>query len=92
MKIGVDIGKDKWSMEVFIPFSDLKNFPKVQTPTTSANGIVWIGNLNRWRVGDLKLPKEQQVKDSKRCWTRLFTRYNMWNKDPAAFGPLPFVE
>ena len=92
VKAAAFIGEGKWSMEVFIPFSDLKNFPKVALPTTSANGIVWIGNLNRWRVGDRCLPKEKQLKDSKMCWTRLFTRYSGWNKDPAAFGPLPFVE
>jgi hypothetical protein len=46
----------------------------------------------RWRVGDMKLPKEQRVKDSRRDWSRLNTRYNIWNKDQGAFSKFIFVE
>ena len=92
VKAAVDIGEKGWTMEVFIPFKDLQNFPQVKLPTTSANGITWAGNLLRWRVGDRGLPKEQQAKDSQPCWGRLFTRHKFFNRDLAAFGPLPFVE
>ena len=92
LKTGVHIGNGEWSMEVFVPFADLMGFPKVQLPTTSANGVTWTGNFNRWRVGDMKLPKEQRAEGSKNDWSRLFTRGNFWNKDPAAFGEFKFVE
>ena len=76
-----------------MPFSDLKDFPKAQIPTTSANGCLWTGNFCRWRVGDSKKqPKEERMPGSVAEMSRLYTRHSHWNKDPAAFGEMPFVE
>jgi len=62
-----------------VPFSDLKDFPKAQMPSgTSAEGKFWIGNVMRNRSG-----KE---------FSRRYTRFSVWSKDPAAFGKLQFVE
>lgn len=46
----------------------------------------WIGNVCRIRIG----PRA----DRKNMWDihRLFTRFNKWNKDPAAFGKFVFRE
>ncbi len=88
----VDIADGYWTMELFFPFSDLAAFENAQVPTTSAGGCQWNGNFNRWRVGDMKLPKEQRQPGSVNDWARLYTRYNHWNRDPAAFGKFIFVE
>jgi len=85
------VDKDFWSVEVFVPFKDLKNFPKAQFPTTSANGIIWTGNFCRFRVGDAH-DKQNKMPGSKTEMSRLYTRYSGWNKDPAAFGEFKFVE
>lgn len=93
VKVAKFDGDDFWSVEVFVPFSDLKDFPKAQIPTTSANGCIWTGNFCRWRVGDSRMePKEIRQPGSKGEMSRLYTRHSHWNKDPAAFGPMPFVE
>ena len=86
------IDKGFWTMELFVPFSDLEKFPNRQLPTTSANGCRWNGNLIRFRVGDCKLPKEQRAEGSHSEISRLNTRFNKWNKDPAAFSEWQFVE
>ena len=86
------IGDGFWTAEVFVPFAELKGFPGVKLPTTSANGVVWQGNLIRWRVGDLHLPKEQRVPGSVSCWSRLNTRANHYNKDTSAFSDWKFRE
>ena len=84
--------KGCWTMEVYVPYSDLKEFEHGQFPTTSANGVVWTGNMVRWRVGDMKQPKETRVPGSRNDWSRLNTRYNFWNKDQAAFSKWIFQE
>ena len=86
------IGDGFWTAEVLVPFDELKGFPDVKLPTTSANGVAWQGNLIRWRVGDLYLPKEQRVPGSTNCWSRLNTRGNHYNKDTSAFSEWKFRE
>ena len=86
------IGNGFWSMELFVPFSDMEKFPNRQLPTTSANGCLWNGNMIRFRVGDCKLPKEKRAEGSHSEISRLNTRFNKWNKDPAAFSDWQFVE
>ena len=72
-------GSGFWSLEIFIPFDDLKGFPGAQMPSgTSAEGKFWIGNVMRHRRS--------------REFSRRYTRYSVWSKDPAAFGKLVFVE
>ena len=86
------VGEGWWSAEVFVPFAALKKFPKAQIPTTAANGVTWTGNLCRYRYGDCVLPKEKRAPGSRMEMSRLWTRHNSWNKDPAAFGTFKFVE
>ena len=86
------VGEGWWSAEVFVPFAALKKFPKAQIPTTAANGVTWTGNLCRYRYGDCVLPKEKRAPGSRMEMSRLWTRHNIWNKDPAAFGTFKFVE
>ena len=86
------IGDGFWTAEVLVPFDELKGFPDVKLPTTSANGVAWQGNLIRWRVGDLYLPKAERVPGSTNCWSRLNTRGNHYNKDTSAFSDWKFRE
>jgi len=82
LKAAVATRKGGWTMELFVPFAELKNFPKLQLPTTAANGVTWFGTMSRWRVGD----------GSRTEMSRLYTRYSAWNMDPAALGKFMFVE
>lgn len=75
-----------WSAEVFVPFSDIRSFRGAKIPTTAAGGITWIGNITRMRFGVPGLEKRRAE------FSRVFTRYHNWNKDAAAFGPMPFKE
>ena len=79
---------DYWSMELFVPFSAIEGIPGRQIPTTSANGCYWTGNMIRFRYGDRKQPKDQRAQEI----SRLNTRFNKWNSDPAAFSKWVFVE
>ncbi|MBO7721648.1 MAG: DUF4838 domain-containing protein [Kiritimatiellae bacterium] len=88
----VDVPKKEWTCEVYIPYSAFKDYCGAKFPTTSANGVVWSGNVTRWRFADSSLPKEQRPPDARREATRIWTRHNWWNKDPTAFGKFVFVE
>ena len=88
----VDKPKKQWSCELYVPYTAFKSFNGAKFPTTSANGVVWNGNITRWRVGDSALPKDQRPPDAKWEATRLWTRFNWWNRDPTAFGRFVFVE
>jgi len=82
-----------WSAEVFIPFTALKGFPKGQFPEgTTAAGKFWLGNFCRSRRWDAYYGKCTPRPGSHKEFTRRYTRYSVWNKDPAAFGKLQFVE
>ena len=54
------------------------------TPRALQEGIV-SGNVCRWRVGDVRQPKETRVPGSRYEQTRLDTRFTQPNDDPAAF-------
>lgn len=90
VKIAKFVGDGFWSAEVFIPFSDIRGFPKAQLPTTSADSRIWTGNFCRFRVGDAN--SENKAPGSCKEMSRLHTRHSHWNKDPAAFGVFKFVE
>lgn len=93
VKAAIHFGKGEWSMEIYIPFSSIKDLPGAQYPEgTSSAGKFWLGNFCRARVWDIRLPKEERRPGTKRESTRRYTRYSIWNKDPAAFGKLMFVE
>ena len=90
IRVAKSVGVGHWSLEVFVPFKDLEGFPKARLPSTSADGCVWTGNLCRFRVGDAL--SKGKAPESKTEMSRLYTRHNTWNKDPAAFGEFRFVE
>jgi len=75
-KSAIYLGKDFWSMEVFIPY---KAFNRVTLPAT---GIQWFGNFTRHRVTD-RSDREMQ---------RLNTTFAGPSNNPNAFGPIRFVE
>ena len=91
IKSHVYIGKDFWSVEVYIPFVEFASLEGARLPTTSSGGISWIGNFTRHRNADSQ-NKENKTPGSEREIQRLYTRNSMWNADQSAFGPLKFVE
>ena len=88
----VDVPNRQWSCELYIPYAVFRNFKGAKFPTTSANGVVWEGNVSRWRIGDSALPKDKRPKDATWEASRLWTRHTWFNKDAAAFGKFMFVE
>lgn len=93
VRSAIRFDKDHWEAEIFIPFSSLKNFPSASIPSgTSSDGKSWIGNFCRSRYWDIHLKKSERIKTSVRETLRRYTRYSVWNKDPAAFGRLRFTE
>ena len=90
VKAAVRSGPDFWSAELYVPFAAVKDFPGVQIPTTAAGDKFWIGNVSRMRFGPIALEKRTQ-KPFFDIY-RVYTRYNNWNKDSAAFGKLVFRE
>ena len=70
------IGKDYWTLEVFIPF---EAFDDALPPGT---GVTWYGNFTRHRVIDRKAREYQ----------RLNTTYAAPSNDQNAFGPVRFIE
>ena len=91
VKVAFAPNTDFWTMEVYIPYTELKGFPNAQIPTTSANGCTWSGNVTRWRVGDART-KEGKTPGSHVEMSRLHTRYSGWNKDMNAFSTWVFQE
>ena len=94
---GVHYGQGFWSLELFVPFADLKGFVNAQMPSgTSAEGKFWIGNVIRHRRWDGvwygKRKAERTSPDSTEEYSRRYTRYSIWSKDASAFGKLQFVE
>ena len=63
-----------WTVEARLKLSDGQ---------VAANKV--LGNVTRWRVGDMCLPKSERVPESRYEWSRLDTRYTRPNDDPAAF-------
>lgn len=58
----------------------------------TAAGKFWFGNFCRSRRWDAYYGKCTPRAGSHNEFTRRYTRYSVWNKDPAAFGKLQFVE
>ncbi len=91
IKSHVFVGKDFWSVEVYIPFTEFASLEGARLPTTSSSGISWIGNFMRHRNADSQ-SKEIKTPGSERELQRLYTRYSNWSADQNAFGPLKFME
>jgi len=89
----VHFGQGFWSVELFIPFSAIKDIPGAQFPEgTTAAGKFWLGNFCRARIWDSQIAKDKRRPGSERESSRRYTQYSQWNKDPSAFGKLQFVE
>ncbi len=76
LKAAGHVGKDFWSLEVYVPYSV---FPDARAPGT---GVEWFGNFTRHRVTDRK----------HREYQRLNTTFAAPSNDQNAFGPIRFVE
>jgi hypothetical protein len=77
------VGKDFWSLEVFVPMSA---FPDAKAPNT---GVTWNGQFTRHRLSDCLLPdgKEGGAETQK-----LNARNGGWNSNTGDFSPIRFVE
>jgi hypothetical protein len=76
VKAGGHLGKDSWSVEIFVPYGI---FDRVVLPAT---GTVWYGNFTRHRVTDRKNREYQGF--------NVITGAPSHNQN--AFGPLRFIE
>ena len=87
VQVAVHEGKDYWSVEVYIPFEALKNFPGARLPNLGAVNLYWLGNTTRMQNGGC-------VKGLWRdCYfSRLYTKFHWFNNHAAAFGKLMFKE
>ncbi|MBO7721728.1 MAG: DUF4838 domain-containing protein [Kiritimatiellae bacterium] len=92
LKSGAKINKDSWSVEIYIPYSDLGFFADAKIPTTQG-GIHWNGNIARLRIADAWL-KDKSKRTPGSVWelSRLYNRFGNFNSDLNAFGVLKFVE
>lgn len=80
-KIGIHLGKDFWSLEVYLPYSA---FPDVLKPAT---GVEWYGQITRHRMSDYKTNRE-----SRREYTRMNNQFGGPSANLADFGTIKFVE
>jgi hypothetical protein len=88
VKAAAYVGKDFWSLEVFIPYAA---FPEAARP--AAGATAWYGNFTRHRVADQGLkPRFRAHPDSKREYQRLNTTYAVPSNNLSDFAPLRFQE
>jgi len=90
IKSNIHKGKDFWSAELFIPFSEFANTKDAQLPKTSSAGLFWLGNLTRHRKADGY--QKDKSPGSIGEMSRLNTRYSFFSRDQNAFGKMKFVE
>lgn len=85
------IGKDFWSMEVYVPYSA---FPEAVKPDGGMpGGIAWSGNFGRHRLGHGAVNSgKRQVEHSPREYTRMNTTYALFSNNMFDFAPIKFVE
>jgi hypothetical protein len=89
VKSAVFVGKDFWSMEVFVPYTV---FPGTAKPGSGTN-TVWYGNFTRHRVADQGLkPKMGRQKNSLREYQRMNTTYAAPSNNLSDFAPIQFRE
>lgn len=87
LKTQAFVGKDFWSLEVFLPYAA---FPEAVKPGT---GGQWYGNFTRHRVADQGLkPKFRSHPDSKREYQRMNTTYAQPSNNLNDFAPIKFQE
>ncbi len=83
------VGKDRWSLEVFIPFTA---FPEALKPSGGAE-VHWSGNFTRHRVADKgQNSTKRQVDGSQREYQRMNTTYCDFSNNMEDFAPIVFRE
>jgi hypothetical protein len=80
-KIQTFVGKDFWSVEVFLPYSA---FPDAVKPAT---GVEWYGQFTRHRLSD-----SRKTKGSVREYTRMNHRFGGPSRNLSDFAPIKFIE
>lgn len=89
LKVSTFLGKDFWSMEVFIPY---RTFPEAKRPAT---GVEWSAQFTRHRLIRVNQEEGKGI-DKKGEMDGEYTRMNMKMGGPsnnlADFGALKFVE
>ncbi len=89
IKAAAHVGKDFWSLEVYVPYSA---FPEAVRPG-SGTDTAWYGNFTRHRVADQGLkPKFRSHPDSKREYQRLNTTYAGPSNNLSDFALIRFRE
>jgi hypothetical protein len=89
VKAAAFVGKDFWSLEVFVPYTA---FPEAVRPKTGEK-VSWYGNFTRHRVADRGLkPKFNSYPDSEREYQRMNTTYAKPSNNLVDFARLEFVE
>lgn len=90
IKAATFIGKDFWSLEVFVPYAA---FPEAAKPGSGSN-TAWFGNFTRHRVADQGLkPKINMANpDSKREYQRMNTNFAGPSNNLSDFAQIKFVE
>lgn len=89
VKTATFLGKDFWSMEVFLPY---KAFPEAVRPGPG-KVVTWHGSFTRHRVAENGLnPKFKSFPGSEREYTRMNTTYALPSNNLADFAALKFVE
>ena len=79
LKFAKFLGKDFWSMEIYVP---LKALPGAVTPAT---GVTWQGQFTRFRSGEGKPDKDSEA-------TKMNAKYGGFNSNTADFAPIRFEE
>jgi len=80
-KAAASIGKDFWSVEIYVPYSAMGGSIKPGT------GVEWLGQITRHRLSNHgKVPGSIQENQ------RLNVRFGGPNNNPGDFGPIKFVE
>ena len=85
----VHLGRDFWSLEVFIPYTAL---PNVVEPRSGSN-LRWHGNFTRHRVADCgREPTVTRLEGSKREYQRMNTTYAKYSANKEDFAEIQFRE
>ncbi|MFN0196422.1 MAG: DUF4838 domain-containing protein [Planctomycetaceae bacterium] len=89
VKSAVAVGKDSWSLEVYVPYDALSETLKPGSGTNT----VWYGNFTRHRVADQGLkPKVGRAQNSLREYQRMNTTYALPSNNLSDFAPIEFRE
>lgn len=89
VRVGVDIQKGRWSMEVYLPFDE---FPNVSHPVKST-GVTWPAQFTRHRMSSGTVPKGQkQDKNNRTEYSRMNHRFGGPSANTGDFGLIRFQE